>query len=75
MDNICELLRAKIEELKNDDVSDYDKKIEKHKKMLEKHGIDLPLAKIQETVMVEEYPEKVDKLLKETEEILKIRRN
>lgn len=69
MDNICELLNAKLKEIENKNC--LTNKIKNQKKLFEKHGINIPLAKIEESVMNEEYPEMANKILQETEEILK----
>lgn len=72
-DEILAKLKTKIEELDNN--NDYNNKFKKHKKMLEKQGIDIPLAKIHESIIINEYPEKVEIVLEEFEKSVKIRRN
>lgn len=72
MDNISELLKAKIKELETED--SFTNKIEKKKKQFEKHGIDVPLAQIVDGLIIEDYPEIVDKILQESERVLKIKK-
>lgn len=73
MDNICELLNAKIKELENE--NSFTNKVKQRQKRFENKGMNVPLAQITDGLIIEDYPEMVDKILQETERILKIKRS